>query len=202
MIAFIKGTVAGIGKEQVILDNQGIGYGIYVPQTVLEQIPQNGEEVKLYTYMHVREDAMQLFGFLRQEDKEIFKLLLGVSGIGPKGALGILSTISPDDLRFAVLAGDAKAISKAPGIGSKTAQKVIIELKDKLKIEDAWDLAAQSASAAPAVTTAVKQDAIEALTALGYGTTQAAKAVSMVEITETMQVEDVLKQALRNISKV
>ncbi len=202
MIAFIKGTVAGIGKEQVILDNQGIGYGIYVPQTVLEQIPQNGEEVKLYTYMYVREDAMQLFGFLRQEDKEIFKLLLGVSGIGPKGALGILSTISPDDLRFAVLAGDAKVISKAPGIGSKTAQKVIIELKDKLKIEDAWELAAQSASAASAVTTAVKQDAIEALTALGYGTTQAAKAVSMVEITETMQVEDVLKQALRNISKV
>ena len=99
-------------------------------------LPQIGEEIKLHTYLNVREDAMQLFGFLTRDDLEIFRLLIGVSGIGPKGGLSILSKLSADDLRFAVLSGDAKAISSAPGIGKKTAEKVIIELKDKLNLEE------------------------------------------------------------------
>ena len=132
MIAFIKGSLAETGTDYVVLDNQGIGYLIYTPSSVLEELPALGQTVKMYTYMYVREDQMSLYGFLTRDDLHIFKLLIGVSGIGPKGALGILSTISPNTFRFAVMAGDARAIAKAPGIGPKTAQKLIIELKDKL----------------------------------------------------------------------
>ncbi len=207
MIAFIKGTVAAAAADHVIIENQGIGYSVFVPATVIEQIPPVGESVKLYTYMHVREDLLQLYGFLTHEDMEIFQMLLSVSGIGPKGALAILSTISPDDLRFAVLAGDSKTISKAPGIGGKTAQRLIIELKDKIQIEDAWELAAKrenvgGAGKAEYAGSPVRQDAIEALTALGYGAAEAAKAVKAVEITPDMETETVLKEALRHIGRM
>lgn len=206
MIAFIKGTVAEAFSDHVIIENQGIGYSVLVPATVLDRIPSAGTEVKLHTYMHVREDAMQLYGFLTREDMEIFKLLLGVSGIGPKGALAVLSTITPDDLRFAVLSGDVKTISKAPGIGGKTAQRLIIELKDKLKLEDAWDLAAHRSEeeneSIGQELNSVKQDAIAALVALGYGATEAAKAVRTVELSPQMSVEAVLKAALKQLGRM
>ncbi len=206
MIAFIKGTVAAAAADRVIIENQGIGYSVFVPATVIEQIPPVGESVKLYTYMHVREDLLQLYGFLTHEDMEIFQMLLSVSGIGPKGALAILSTISPDDLRFAVLAGDSKTISRAPGIGGKTAQRLIIELKDKIQIEDTWELAAKRENVrtgkAEYAGSPVRQDAIEALTALGYGAAEAAKAVKAVEITPDMETETVLKEALRHIGRM
>lgn len=206
MIAFIKGTVAEAFSDHVIIENQGIGYSVLVPATVLDRIPSAGTEVKLHTYMHVREDAMQLYGFLTREDMEIFKLLLGVSGIGPKGALAVLSTITPDDLRFAVLSGDVKTISKAPGIGGKTAQRLIIELKDKLKLEDAWDLAARRSEeeneSIGQELNSVKQDAIAALVALGYGAAEAAKAVQTVELSSQMSVEAMLKAALKQLGRM
>lgn len=153
----------------------------------------------MYTYLHLREDVMVLYGFLTKDDLELFKQLITVSGIGPKGGLAILSTLDADDLRFAVLSGDAKAISKAPGIGAKTAQRVILELKDKMSLEDAFEKKtmhveerAQSAGGA-----SVKNDAVMALTALGYSSTESLKAVSKVTITEDMDVEDVLKAALK-----
>ena len=144
---------------------------------------------------------MILYGFLDKDDLEVFKLLIGVSGIGPKGALGILSSLSSDDLRFAVLAGDAKAIAKAPGIGAKTAQRVILELKDKMSLEDAFEKKTEHVQMQKnSEGNQTKNDAVLALTALGYSSTESLKAVSAVEITDEMGVEDVLKAALKHMA--
>lgn len=203
MIAYIKGTLSEVYSDSIVVEHQEMGYQIFVPASVLEQMPAVGAAVKVYTYLYVREDILCLYGFLTRDDMNIFKLLITVSGIGPKGGLAILSAMSTDQLRFAVLAGDTKTISKAPGVGTKTAQRLIIELKDKLKIEDvlvspgsmeAEDIAAGS-HAAPSA----KNDAILALTALGYSNTKALAAVSKVKIEEDMDSEAILKAALKFI---
>ena len=143
---------------------------------------------------------MQLFGFLTRDDLEVFRLVIGVNGIGPKGGLNILSQLTPDDLRFAVLSGDVKAISAAPGIGKKTAEKLILELKDKLKLEDTLNHNDGKEGADPVygnVQGNIQSEAVQALVALGYGNTEALRAVKQIEITEDTQVEEVLKQALK-----
>ena len=202
MYAYIKGILAEITEDAIIVENQGIGYEIAVPGQVFDYLPSVGEEVKIYTYHYVREDAILLYGFLTKEDVRIFKMLIGVSGIGPKGALAILSVLSTDDLRFAILGDDAKAIAKAPGVGAKTAQRVIIELKDKLSLEDAFEqkLAnqAQKAELNPAV--GVKNEAILALTSLGYSQSEALKVLQGIEISPDDQLEDVLKMALKQMA--
>lgn len=202
MYAYIKGILTEITEDAIIIENQGIGYEIAVPGQVFDYLPSVGEEVKIYTYHYVREDAILLYGFLTKEDVRIFKMLIGVSGIGPKGALAILSVLSTDDLRFAILGDDAKAIAKAPGVGAKTAQRVIIELKDKLSLEDAFEqkLAnqAQKAELNPAV--GVKNEAILALTSLGYSQSEALKVLQGIEISPDDQVEDVLKMALKQMA--
>ena len=142
MISYVKGELAAIEEQKAIIDVGGIGYGVFMPHQALAMLPSVGNEVKLYTYLNVREDAMQLFGFLTKDDLEIFRLVIGVSGIGPKGGLNILSCMSPDELRFAIMSGDAKMISSAPGIGKKTAEKLIVELRDKVDIEKMLDHAA------------------------------------------------------------
>lgn len=163
-------------------------------------LPSIGEEVKLHTYLNVREDAMQLFGFLTQDELEIFRMLIGVSGIGPKGGLSILSKLTADDLRFAVLSGDAKAISAAPGIGKKTAEKVIIELKDKLDLEEMLEPKAVAApESVNGISGEVQSEAVQALVALGYGSTESLRAVKKVDMSQAETVEDVLKQALKNL---
>lgn len=139
MYSYIKGTLEETMEDKIVVDNHGIGYNINVPARVLDALAPVGSEVKVYTYLNVKEDAFSLYGFLTKDDIKVFKLLLGVGGIGPKGALAILSVMSTDDLRFAVMGGDAKAIAKAPGVGGKTAQRVILELKDKLNIEDVFE---------------------------------------------------------------
>lgn len=201
MISYIRGELAAIEKEKVIVDVGGVGYGIFMPEQAMGLLPQLGEEVKIHTYLNVREDAMQLFGFLTRDDLEIFKLVIGVSGIGPKGGLSILSQLSPDDLRFAVFSGDVKAISAAQGIGKKTAEKLIIELKDKLDIEDVLNHAV-SDEAAPVPASdnigGIQSEAVQALVALGYGSTESLKAVKKVQL-ENPTVEDVLKEALKNL---
>lgn len=121
MISYIRGELAGLERDKAIVDVQGVGYGIYMPEQSLSLLGPIGCEVKIHTYLNVREDAMQLFGFLTRDDLEVFRLVIGVSGIGPKGGLNILSCLSADELKFAVLSGDAKAICAAPGIGKKTA---------------------------------------------------------------------------------
>lgn len=139
MYAYIKGTLEETGEDYIVVEAGGIGYQIFTTGQTFQYLPSMGEEVKVYTYLHVREDAMILFGFLTKDDLFVFRLLLGVSGIGPKGALAVLSVMTTDDLRFAVLGDDAKAIAKAPGVGAKTAQRLILELKDKLSLEDAFE---------------------------------------------------------------
>lgn len=202
MYSYIRGTLAEITEEGIVVDNHGIGYAIWVPGQVFDYLPSVGEEIKIYTYHYVREDMMALYGFLTREDVTIFKMLIGVSGIGPKGALAILSVMSTDDLRFAILSEDAKAISKAPGVGAKTAQRLIIELKDKISLEDAFEqkLANQAEKIERSPITGVKNEAILALTALGYSQSEALKVISGIEIHEDSQVEEVLKAALKQMA--
>lgn len=199
MIAYVKGELVACTVDSIVVDNQGIGYRILVPGSVVEQLPAMGSEVKIYTYMNVREDAMQLFGFLVPDELEMFKLLITVNGIGPKGALSILTVMNADAVRFAILSDDAKAIAKAPGIGAKTASKAILELKDKCNLEDILeqqtvDTPVPSGSNDQAIIT----DAVQALVALGYSNSEALKAVKKVELSEDMTVEDVLKASLKN----
>ncbi|MGN0383042.1 MAG: Holliday junction branch migration protein RuvA [Eubacterium sp.] len=197
MISYIKGELVDVMEDKVIVENNNTGYNIFVPMSLISGLPSLGSEVKIYTYLYVREDAINLYGFLTKDDLAVFKLLLGVNGIGPKGALGILSTITPDDLRFAVLAGDSKTISKAPGIGSKTAQKLIIELKDKLKIEDTFEKNKNYDNVR--MTDDARNEAVQALVALGYSATDAMKSVKNITVSDNDNVESILKQALKNI---
>ena len=201
MISYIRGELVAMEKEKIIVDVHGVGYGIFMPEASMGLLPSIGEEVKIHTYLNVREDAMQLFGFLSRDDLQVFKLLIGVSGIGPKGGLSILSKLTADDLRFAVLSGDAKAISAAPGIGKKTAEKVIIELKDKLDLEDVLHPTSNTEMVSSTVESGagnIQSEAVQALVALGYGSTESLKAVKKVSL-ENATVEDVLKQALKNL---
>lgn len=209
MISYIKGELTEVFENEIVVENQEIGYEIKVPYSVIEQLPSVGNKVKVYTYMYVREDALCLYGFLTRDDLNIFQLLIGVNGIGPKAALGILSVITPDDLRFAILADDVKAISKAPGIGAKTASKLILELKDKIKLEDAFEIKMRKEQQqneqlvmdiAKVDKSSIQNDAIAALVALGYSNSEALKAVRQVTITDTSDVEAVLKAALKHMN--
>ncbi|MBE5922337.1 MAG: Holliday junction branch migration protein RuvA [Lachnospiraceae bacterium] len=199
MIAFVKGELADVEEDYVIIENNGIGYRVFVPGSVASSLPGIGADVKLHTYLHVREEIFQLFGFLTKDELSVFKMLISVSGIGPKGALGILTAMTTDELRFAVFAGDAKAISKAPGIGAKTAQRLVIELKDKLKLEDTLQKEETFIPHTEVGSGEVRSEATQALVALGYSPSEAAKAVKKVTITEDTTVEDVLKQALKQM---
>ena len=202
MYAYIKGELAEKNIDHIVVEAGGIGYLIYVPAQSIDYLPDEGDQIKVYTYLYIREDAMVLYGFLTQDDLEIFKMLITVSGIGPKGGLGILSTLSADDLRFAILSGDSKTISKAPGIGAKTAQRVIIDLKDKMSLEEAFEkkLENNADGVQKTLNSSIKNDAVLALSALGYSSAESLKAVSKVDITDDMDVEDVLKLALKNMS--
>lgn len=203
MISFLRGKIAWIEEDKVTLDVNGMGYGVYMSGYDMGLLPPGGKEVMVYTYLHVKEDAMQLFGFLTRDALAVFKLLITVNGIGPKGALGILTALTPDDLRYAVVSNDIKAICAAPGIGKKTAEKLVLELKDKLRLEDALehlDESVRESAGNTALFGDVQADAVQALVALGYGNTEALKAVRQVEITEMMSVEDVLKQSLKHLS--
>lgn len=199
MLAFVKGRLIETGADYVVLDNQGIGYLIYTPLSVLENLPPIGQDIKIYTYMYVREDQLTLYGFLTRDDLEIFKLLIGVSGIGPKGALGLLSRISPNEFRFAVMSGDSKTIAKAPGIGPKTAQKLIIELKDKLKLEDMFEENPEADADVSHGGSSAEKETIMALVALGYSETEAFRAVQKVDASSDMDSETLLKLALKQM---
>lgn len=203
MYSYIKGILTDMEDDLVVVETGGIGYNIYTTGQTFDYLPSIGEEVKLYTYLNVREDAMMLYGFLTKDDLRVFKLLIGVSGIGPKGALAILSVMTTDDLRFAVLGEDAKAIAKAPGIGAKTAQRLILELKDKFSLEDAFEQKLQNATAKNENVDEIKSaknEAVQALVALGYSSSEALKAIGDVEITADTDVEDILKAALKNMA--
>lgn len=201
MISYIKGELVELTENAIVLDHDGMGFLIMMPASILAKLPAIGSELKVHTYLYVKEDALDLYGFLTKDDLKVFRLLITVSGIGPKGALAILSTMSPDDLRFAVLAGDSKTISKAPGIGSKTAQKLIIELKDKLKIEDVLDGGADGGYEPQSdMGDTAAAEAVMALTALGYSSADATRAVRQVDGGADMDSESLLKAALKKLA--
>ncbi|MDO4487981.1 MAG: Holliday junction branch migration protein RuvA [Eubacteriales bacterium] len=200
MYSYIKGILAEIEEGKAIVEAGGVGYEIFVPATVLRELPPDGSEVKLFTHFVVKEDEESLYGFLTKDDKSMFESLIGVNGIGPKGALGILSTLSANDLRMAIVTGDAKSISAAPGIGKKTAERVILDLKDKIgSIADAGGISISQVSQGVVRSSGPVAEAIDALTMLGYSRTEAGRAVGAVNFTEDMTTEDVLKLALKNI---
>ena len=202
MYAYIKGEVVWIGDSSIVIDNNGIGYNITVPGSVTDSGMNIGDEIKIYTHFAVREDAMQLYGFISKDDLTMFRMLLNVNGIGPKAACAILSGLSADDLRFAVLSDDAASIARAPGVGKKTAQKIILELKDKVDLQDAFELKASHSVERASKDTAntAETEAVMALIALGYPNAQALKAVrSASKKLGTSSVEDLRKAALKEL---
>ena len=212
MIQHINGILTDIDDGQIVIEACGVGYGIGVPGSVIAKLPPVGSELKLYTYYSVKEDWQSLYGFITKADREMFKALIGVNGIGPKGAIAILSVLNPDELRMAIITGDVKSISQAQGIGKRTAERVILELKDKVgsfaedfvsssglsgggSLGNGGNLNAGAFSAGPAA------EAIDALTVLGYSRMEAGRAVGAVQLTDDMTTEAVLKQALRNLNR-
>lgn len=199
----MKGEIADIAEDSLILEVNNIGYNIRISAGTAGLLPGIGQEVKIYTYTYVKEDAFWLYGFLTRDDLEIFRRLITVNGIGPKGGQAILSTMTADDLRFAILSGDAKAIAKAPGIGVKTAERVILDLRDKVSLEESFMSRGEGQKAVRgtgAETDTARNEAAEALTALGYSPSEAMKAVKKAGVLEGMDTEEILKLALKHMN--
>ena len=199
MIAYVKGVLAVVGQDSIIIDKGGIGININVPVSIISTLPSIGIEVKVFTYTYVREDAIALYGFMTMDDLDVFKLLINVNGVGTKTALGILSAITPNELRLAVISADYKTITKAPGIGKKTAERIVLELRDKVKmvIEDDSYIAVDSGDVAKSDSVNI---ALEALVSLGFSYGEAAKAVKQVDNYEEMDDESLIKAALKHLS--
>ena len=198
MIGYIKGAVEGISADYILLECHDIGYQIYTSGMALARITMH-QEMKIYTYLHVREDGVTLFGFPTTEELNTFKLLIGVSGIGPKVALAVLSALTVQELALAVMAGDTKTITKANGIGAKGAARLIMELKDKMQVEDAFATTEISDTTDIATSQDSVQDTVMALVSLGYSDTEALKAIKQVPGADTMDSEQLLKAALKKI---
>ena len=202
MITYLKGTLEEIGNDYIVVDVNNIGYQVKVSLRVIEGLPGIGNSIKIHTYTYVREDVIALYGFLTKDDLQMFLLLLGVNGVGPKGALGILSVFSAQELRLAIISQDSKTIAKAPGIGAKTAQRMLIDLKDKVSVEETFARMGEETitlASNKVENTGARNDAIEALTALGYSASESMKAVNAVEITEDMTSDAILKAALKHM---
>lgn len=199
MIGYIIGTVKQIDDNSVILENNGIGYIITMPISSICRISPGEEEVKVFTYMAVREDDLSLFGFLSKAELDMFKMLIQVSGVGPKGAVGILSSIGVEELRMAIAAEDSKLIAASKGIGTKTAQKIVVELKSKI---DKEMISSGNTVVAAAVSSAEKttvSEALEVLEALGFSRSAGVKAINQVENPENLGASELVSQALKFI---
>lgn len=203
MISFLKGIIEEISEKSIFLDVHGVGYEVFMPSGSATFLPGVGEEVKLHTYLQISENGVGLYGFLTKDELKVFKLLITVNGIGPKGAVGILSALSANELRLAVLSDDDKTIAKAPGIGAKTAKKLILELKDKFHIEEALE----EFQSVPTVSVGnqkgmseASMEAVSALMALGYSNSDALKAVRLASKEEGQTTEDILKAALKQLA--
>lgn len=197
MLGYIKGILTYVNEDSVILDNHGIGYLIKTTRTFLERAPKSGSEITLFVYMYVREDEVSLYGFLKTEELEVFKMLIGISGVGPRAAISVLSTLSVDELSMAVLSNDAKAISKANGIGAKGANRIIIDLKDKLKLEDMRGYR-EDGEMSDGSQDGLGEVAM-ALVSLGYSNLEAMRAVRAVENYEDLDTQALLKAALKKM---
>ena len=201
MIGYIKGTIEEKYTDEILLENNAIGYRIFVTPSFLSEVSYK-EEVKVHTYLSVKEDSLSLYGFKTRDELEAFKLLLSVNGVGPKAAMGLLSAFSADEFRYAVIASDAAKISKAPGIGKKTAQKIILELKDKIDFD--VDFASGDSSSFGEAKFDLKSDAaadtLQALEALGYPAADALKAINLaIQNGVSQESGPLLKEALKNL---
>lgn len=200
MIAFLKGIIEDISEDIVQLDVNNVGYNIRVSTSCAAKLSTEKGIVKLHTYMSVKEDDVSLFGFLSKNELEIFKKCISVNGIGPKAAMSILSTMDADSLRFAIISEDASAISKAPGVGKKIAERLILELKDKLPVDDVYfGKEADLYASKTALTGSEAQEAIAALISLGYSQTEAKKAIQSIEGVEEMDSGEILRKALKQL---
>ena len=203
MIAYVKGELAEVGAGFLVIDIGNVGVNVRVSDGFLSELPPIGTKIKVFTYTYVKEDAFLLYGFPSKDDLELFKMLITVNGVGPKGALAVLSVMSGTDLRFAIYTGNAKAISKANGVGAKTAERVILDLRDKIHIEDTLsglsedEFSVTGTVPAASESNQSRKDAIDALVALGYGMTEASKAVRQVELTDQITADEILKASLR-----
>ena len=193
MISYIKGQLEEVTSNSIVVDCQGIGYEILTYDYVIRKLPSINSEVKIITYLDVKEDSMRLFGFLTSREKDLFKQLISVSGVGPKGALSVLNELGPDNLIAAVISNDSKAISKANGIGAKTAQKIVLEMKDAVNLEGSvFDLGSEGEQDTNSVS-----DAAQALCALGYTNSEALKAIRKVEDSQNKSAEELIRLALK-----
>jgi len=193
---YIKGTYEESGKDYIIVDNNGIGMKVYVSTSTISRVPAGGKQIKLYTYFHVREDIMALYGFMTKEELDMFELLISVSGVGPKAGLAILSTLSPAKLGLSIIGEDIKALTAVSGIGSKTAHRIILELKDKIDKDSVMEWGPDILEYGDG---SVKE-AINALVALGYSVSEASSAIRKVD-TDDKNTEKILKAALKNLMK-
>ncbi len=198
MFEYIKGSVEYISEDGIIVENNNIGYRIITSSFVANRVKLH-EQTCIFTYMHIREDDLSLYGFLSRDEVKVFKLLISVSGIGPKGAIAIMSALSIDELRMAVLSDDHKAIAKANGVGTKTAQRVIMELKDKFKLEDVFDDMSLSDDLPETLSNDNISETVMALVSLGYSNVDALRAVRKVANHDTLTVEELLKETLKNL---
>lgn len=193
MYAYINGKIVDKANNYVVIDNGGIGYKIFMSPSVIEKLPDTGENLKVYTYYYVREDNIALYGFLSNEELRMFELLLSVSGIGAKSAIQILSSITPSSFALAVISNDVSKIVKIPGIGNKTAARIILELKDKLKTEQTIN---QNEKITKVIDFEEKDtEAITALQVLGYTRKEISKVLEKID-TQNLTVEEIIKKAL------
>ena len=200
MIRFVHGILREKKEDSLIIEAGGLGYGVRVPISVLSEAPPIGEELLLHTYFSVREDGQDLFGFFTEKDRDFFMQLISVSGIGAKTALGILSCFKREELIALILSADTKRIQKAPGIGKKSAERLILELKDKLQIEDALPGAVETEEPLSVGFSEAMQEAMEALLSLGYKQGEARTAIVKLANVEEMNAEDILRSALRKLA--
>lgn len=198
MYAYLKGTVADKGQNELVLDVQGVGYLLFVSMTTLQETPPVGETMKLFTYLSVREDAMELFGFATREEKAMFLKLLSVSGVGTKLALAILSAMPLRDLSLAIVTGDAVTLSRAPGVGKKTAQRIALELKEKVT-ESEFESAPASGAPLSPVQEDAAVEALAALQALGYTPVEASRALAQVR-GQSDSANELVRLALRGMA--
>jgi holliday junction DNA helicase ruvA len=198
MISYVKGILSEKFTDSVVVECGGFGVEIYVPEVLVKSLPAIGESVCIYTFFKVSEDALSLYGFLNRQDLDIFKKLISVSGIGAKTALGIMSVLDSFTLSQAIVSEDIKLISKAPGVGTKTAKRMILELKDKISTQDI--IPREYASESKIIHTAAYDEVLAALVVLGYKEFDAGRAISLVEDYEDMDAESLLKQALKKLT--
>lgn len=199
MFYYVSGTVTELSAGMAIIDVGGVGYGCATTNYTLSQL-KKGQSAKLYTYLNVREDAVELFGFADQSELRCFKLLISVSGVGPRAALAILSVVTPSQLALAVATEDTKALTAANGIGKKIAQRVILELKDKLAGEDTFDGSGKNAIPTADGAHSKRSEAAAALAVLGYGSAEIAAALKGIDL-DSLSLEDIIRQALKRMMK-